>query len=136
MLKPIRYVYYRILLWKLSDRRENTPVLVAGLATSLLLTLNVMLTFMFINELSGRPPLPPLRFGLVAYLAGAIAFAAAAGAMNVAWVANGGFDKLQQEFRAAAPARESVRTVLFWSYIVLSVAAPLVFAILWRPFHI
>jgi hypothetical protein len=135
ILKPIRYVFYRILVWKLRDVREDTPVLVAGLGTSLLLFLNGILAFMVINDLSGRALLPELHRGLVEYLTAAILFLTAAGVMGSAWFVNRNFDPLQQEFGVTTPTREHVRTVLFWSYIVLSAVAPLVYAILWHALH-
>jgi hypothetical protein len=135
ILKPIRYVFYRILAWKLSDRRESTPLLVAGFATSLLLAFNGMLAFMVVNQLSGRPLLSKLHREPVEYVITALLFLTAAGVMNFVWVANGSFVKLQEEFRPSTPTRETVRTVLFWSHILLSVVTPLVYAILWHSLH-
>ena len=132
ILKPIRYVFYRILAWKLRDRSENTPVLVAAIATSLLLFVNGLLALMVINDLSGRPLLPELHRGLVEYVTAAILLLTAAGVMNSVWVAKGNFERLQQEFRVTTRRREDVRTILFWSYIVLSPMTPLVYAILWH----
>ena len=119
-------------MWKLHDRSEATPVLVAAGVTSFLLFANGMLAFMLINDLSGRPLLPRMHRGLVEYVTGAILYLTAAGVMNSAWVANGNFDRLQREFRVTTPARENVRTVLFWSNIVLSAVTPLLCAILWH----
>jgi hypothetical protein len=135
ILKPIRYVFYRILMWKLHDRTEQMPVLATAGVTTLLLFSNAILALMTFNDLSGRPPLPEVHRGLVEYVTGAILALAVAGVMNSAWVADGKFDQLQREFRVTTRTRENVRTVLFWGYIVFSAVTPFIYAILWPALH-
>ena len=131
VLKPVRYVFYRILSWKMHDSRETAPVLVAAIATTLLLLLNAMLIFMTINAALDREILPAAKrsslFGPVAIILIASYFA-----MNSAWVANGRWNRLEAEFKASG---RMLRT-LFWCYIVLSIGAPFVFAVIWRSWHV
>jgi hypothetical protein len=131
LFKPIRYVFYRILTWKLNDPRESTPVLVATLGTSLLLFTNALLILMLYDDYSGREFLPslhrtPRTYGVVAVLLASLAWP-----MYSAWVAKGNFAKLQREFETGARSRSSSRTIMFWSYIVLTVAVPLIYAIVY-----
>jgi hypothetical protein len=88
ILKPLRYVFYRILTWKIRDPRESTPVLVAGIATSVLLAFNCMLVAMVANALRGRPLLPHDKLSNGDYVAVGLAPIAMTGLMNVAWFAN------------------------------------------------
>jgi hypothetical protein len=136
LLKPIRYVFYRILAWKLRDSRESTPVLVAGLATTLLIVLNCTLVMMCAYGLRGGGPLLPTgHFGPLHYLVAAAVFFASSSLMNSVWVANEKFAKVQHEFAGGTQRRQLVRTVLFWACVVASPVLPLVFAILWHAAH-
>jgi hypothetical protein len=134
-LKPIRYVFYRILMWKLSDARESTPIFVACMATSLLLFCNVLAAFMVANVLGGRDVLPKQRLGNVAYGVVAILLLVSSWLMNSAWVADGRFAKLEKEFMSGTERRERVRIVLFWAYVILSLALPIALAIAWHAMN-
>jgi hypothetical protein len=132
LLKPLRYVFYRILEWKLRDRREATPVLVAALATVLLLFLNVITATMLVNGFRGRlllPNFPGGRIGLSGVLL--IAFYLGYNMMRLAWVENGRYDQLEREFQSTDTRIGTFRTALFWSYLVLSVLVPFLLSIFW-----
>ncbi len=133
LLRPLRYVFFRILSWKLRDPRESTPVVVASLSTIILLFFNLMAFTMLVNGFTGHPLLPPLRGGRGAQSA-LLAFCCIVGysAMRTAWVQNGGYFLLQREFHPGDSRLERRRTVLFWSYIALSVALPFLLSICWR----
>jgi len=132
ILKPLRYVFYRILTWKMRDPRETTPVLVAGIGTSVLLFFNCMLAVMVVNALRGRPLLPQGRIGNGVYLAVALALIVTTGLMNAAWIDKGNFARLSKEFSSQQTEHRRVRTLLFWAYVVLSGATPIVLAIAWH----
>jgi hypothetical protein len=112
------------------DTHESTPVLVAGIATTVLLIFNLMLAVMVANSLRGLRPLPEARMGNVQYLTVVALLIVSVGLMSSAWVANGNFTKLQMEFAKGTPHREAVRNILFWTYIILSAATPFAFAII------
>ena len=135
LLKPIRYVFYRILASKLKDSMESTPVLVACTSTSVLLEFNVLLIFMLGNCVWHGKPFPQgYNSNLVSALI-VLSFLALNRMMTLAWVDNGKFDNLQREFAGGDPHRKFVRNILFWTYVVFSAAAPLVLAILWHKWH-
>ncbi len=70
LFKPVRYVFYRILTWKLRDPRESTPVVAASLVTVLLLWVNLLCATMITNAVRGRLLLadfPGGRVGLSAF---------------------------------------------------------------------
>jgi hypothetical protein len=54
IIKPFRYVFYRILTWKLRDPRAASPAMVAGGATALLLFFNGVLVLMLTRGLRGN----------------------------------------------------------------------------------
>ena len=135
ILKPLRYVFYRILSWKLRDPRETTPVLVAGMATALLLFFNFLFAFMVANILMGHRVLPTQRLGNVEYVALGALFLMVVSMFNSAWVADGKFAELEKEFANGTPAQETVRTVLLWVYVISSAAMPVALAILWHATH-
>jgi hypothetical protein len=60
LLKPIRYVYYRVLIYKMRDTREVIPVMIAGYTTTLLLVFNCMLVVMTVmaSRVRAGPLLP------------------------------------------------------------------------------
>jgi hypothetical protein len=98
VFKPWRYVYFRILMWKLRDPRETTPVLVAGMATSVLLYLNGMLVLMVSNALRGRRLLPAEHLGNIGYAEFALALIATTALINLSWASDGKLARLSDEF--------------------------------------
>ena len=135
LLKPIRYVFYRILASKLRDSTESTPVLVAGTATSVLLGFNVLLIYMLVNCVWHGKPFPKGYNSNLVYALIVLSFLALNRMMTLAWVDNGKFDDLQREFAGGDPHRKFVRSFLFWTYVVFSGAAPMVLAILWHKWN-
>jgi hypothetical protein len=135
LLKPIRYVFFRILTWKLKDYRESTPVLVASMATSVLLFFNVLLVAVLASVYQGRSIMPELHRTIGLYLEVGAFFLLISWLMSSAWVANGNLAKLQREFEAGGHASASIRNFMFWSYVVFSVAAPLIISIGWGLAH-
>jgi hypothetical protein len=129
-LKPLRYVFYRILTSKLRDPSETTPVLVACIATSLLLFFNLMLADMIINAWRGVHLLAT-RSGF-AYVLVAVMLAVAVRLMYAAWVDDGKLAILSEEFSRDPAERNFTLDLLFWGYIVFSPISPIVFAILWH----
>jgi hypothetical protein len=128
-LKPVRYVFYRILSWKLKHGHDSNPVLGATLTMSGLLILNAMLVGEVVLTRSGRE-WPAVHRSLPLYFGAAGALLLMHMIMYYAWVAKGRFGALQAEFDAPGPRRQTVRSISFWSYVVLSVATPIVFAII------
>jgi hypothetical protein len=135
LLKPIRYVFYRTLASKLRDATEITPVLVACTSTSLFLGLNVLLVYMLVNCVWQGEPFPQGYNSNLLYPLIVASFLALNRMMTFAWVVDGKFDNLRREFAGGDPHRKSVRSILFWTYVVFSGAAPIVLAILWHKRH-
>jgi hypothetical protein len=128
-LKPRRYVFYRILKSKLRDPRETTPVLVACIATSLLLFLNLMLAVMVINVWRGVDLLPKMQRSYSEYVLVALMLGVAVLLMYTAWVDDGKLAILSKEFSRDPADHNSKLDLLFWGYIVFSA---IVFAIFWH----
>ena len=132
--KPIRYVFYRILSWKLRDAGENAPMLVAGMCTALLLWFNAMSLMMLGNALLHResllPRLPGTRFEQ--YAVAALLLFAFARVESKLWVENGKLEKLVAEFECMNKGAAAVRNVSFWGYVVVSILLPIVLAVYWR----
>ncbi len=124
VLKPIRYVFYRILTWKLRDARESTPVFVAELLTSMLLLINGLFVFMAVNAFHGRALLPLFKRSSM-YAPVTLFFGASCLLMNWLWVENGRWQSIQTEFQK----QNRLPHILFWCYLVVSVAAPIALAI-------
>jgi hypothetical protein len=134
--KPLRYVFYRILTWKLRDPRETLPVATAAVILLVLLDANFLAPYLLLSHLAGRSTTwlsdwPGIGRGGAYVLAGVITLGFAR-LVTYVWVDNGRFDQLVQEFQSSSAARLRVRTILFWSYIVLSVAFPIAVAIFLR----
>ena len=132
ILKPLRYVFFRVLAWKLRSPREPTPVLAASLVTCVLLFLNVLGLTMAINIVLGRHPvLPSFPGGRAALGALFLGCALVAhNAMSAAWAEGEGYAQLLKEFERD-PRRDRIRTALFWIYVVAPIGLPLLLAILW-----
>lgn len=132
LLRPLSYVFYRILAWKLRDPRESTPILIACLSTILLLFLNLLVVTMLVNGFRGHqllPPFPGGRVGLSTALL--LSFAVGYSAMRAGWVENGRYSQLDKEFQSSDARVERRRTALFWTYITLSIALPFILSIFW-----
>jgi hypothetical protein len=134
--KPIRYVFYRILTWKLRDSREALPVATAAGILLVLLDANLLAPYLLVSHLTGRSTRwlsewPGIGRGGAYVLAGVMTFGFAR-LLAYLWVDAGRFDQLVKEFQSSSAARLRVRTILFWSYIVLSVAFPIAVAIFLR----
>ena len=129
LLKPIRYLFYRLLTYKLRDARETTPVLVACLATTGLLLFNLMSATMVVSYLAGRQDLLPALGRWTLYAAIAVAAWLGYVAMRAAWVDNGNYARLVSEFQTRSQVRETLRAALFWSYLLLTIALPISLAI-------
>lgn len=132
LLTPLRYVFYRILAWKLREQRESLPVLVAVGITVILLFYNLLAIVMIVNRLRGKsliPDLPGGRIGLGISLVLSLAIAYLA--MRSAWVENRGRVELEK-FLARGTRGDPVRSLLFWTYIVVTMVAPFLLSILWR----
>src|SRR5258708_39681606 len=52
--KPLRYVFYRILTWKLRDSREALPVATAAFSLLVLLDANLLAPYLLLSHLTGR----------------------------------------------------------------------------------
>lgn len=131
---PLKYVFYRILAWKLRDPREPNPTLVAVLATVVLLFFNAGAGTMLINGFRGQPLLPDFpggRIGLSVVVL--LAFALGYNVMTSAWVDKGRFHQLEREFQSVDPWTAKVRNLLFWIYVVVSVLLPFGLSIFWHP---
>ena len=134
LLNPLKYVFYRILAWKLRDPRESTPVLVAALATVLLLLFNAVTATMLVNgfrEQALLPDFPGGRFGLSAVVL--LFFVIGYNLMKSAWVENGRYHQLEREFQAIDQRTDRVRNALFWTYLVVSILLPFLLSIFWHP---
>ncbi len=134
--KPLRYVFYRILTWKLRDSREALPVATAAFSLLVLLDANLLAPYLLLSHLTGRSTArlsnwPGIGRGGAYVLAGVITLGFAR-LVTYVWVDNGRFDQLVMEFQSSSAARLPVRTFLFWSYIALSVAFPIAVTIFLR----
>jgi hypothetical protein len=131
---PIRYVFYRILSWRLRDAHETTPVLVAALLTALVLYLNALFLLMVIRAIMHSELLPALPQNTVPlYAAGLVALVAWISLASGLWVNNGGYQALEHEFGASAGRPKGNHgTVLFWIYIAGSIIAPILMAFVWQ----
>jgi hypothetical protein len=132
LLKPLRYVFFRVLVWKLRNPREPTPILVASLVTFLLLFFNVVGLTMIINIVMGRRPVLPAFPGgrpamAVVFLGCAML---AYHTMSSAWAQGSGYANLVKEFEPD-PRQDRIRAALFWGYVVVSVALPPLLGVLW-----
>jgi hypothetical protein len=135
MFRPLRYVFFRILEWKLHDTQENTPLLVASLGTFVLLCSNAILVTMLVNGFMGRPLIPRVSMERnVSYVLLAAAAIIFTRLTSKAWVENGRYQQLLREFAKTTDHHERVRTVLFWSYVLSSIVVPIALSIFW-PRH-
>jgi hypothetical protein len=131
--KPVRYLFYRVLSWKLHDEHDLTPALTASLSTLLFLSINVMTVAMLWNWWLGREPLPTLPANRVALCLVVIASGAVVHrVLKRLWVDNGRYNKLVQEFETSDDTRRRVNSVILWSYIIGTAITPICVAILWR----
>ena len=134
--KPLRYVFYRILTWKLRDSREALPVATAAVILLVLLDANFLAPYLLLSHLTGHSTswlsewLGIGRGG--AYVVAGVITLAFARLITYLWVDNGRLDQLVKEFQSNSTARLRVRTILFWSYIVISGAFPISVAIFLR----
>ena len=133
--KPLRYVFYRILKSKLRGPRETTPVLVACIATSVLLFFNLMLAVMVINMRRGLDLLPKMHRSNLEYVLVALMLGVAVRLMYTAWVGDGKLAILSKEFSRDPADRNSKIDLLFWGYVAFSAISPFVFAIFWHSRH-
>ena len=134
LARPIRYIYYRILVWKLHDATESTPVLAAGVVVTAVLSLNLLLIVEIVSIVC-ELPFPVIQRDLQSYLLLGLAVLAVVGLMHSAWVSGGKFAELEKEFGSATRRRETVRSVLFWGYLTLSAVSPFALAIAWHAVH-
>jgi hypothetical protein len=118
--KPIRYVFYRVLKWKLTiSPADPTPVFTAVGVITLLLIFNLAAIQVVVNHLTG-------------YMVIAAAFAAMYYLTNKFWVANGHWPELCGEFEQLEKTHGVLASFFFWFYVTLSVASPIVLVLLWR----
>jgi hypothetical protein len=104
--------------------------LVASLATTTLLLFDLMSAIMIVNHVAGRPYLlPPFDYWT---LYAAVAAAELFGYLRIrsAWVDNGNYTLLTTEFQSRGPNGDAMRTTLFWSYVSLTIVAPIALAAL------
>ena len=134
LVRPIRYVYYRILVWKLHDPTESMPFLAAGSLVVMLLAVNSLLIVEIVVIVYGFG-FPVIERDLRNYVFLGVVGLAAVGLMHSAWASGGRFAELEKEFGSATRRREIARSVLFWGYITLSAVAPLALAIVWHAVH-
>jgi hypothetical protein len=137
--KPIRYVFYRIFTWKLKDPQEALPALTAGVVTFVLLYANLFASYFLFSHLSGQSTTwlidyPGIGRGR-AYLAVGLVSLGFGRLITYLWIDNGRFAQLQTEFEPASVTRQRVRTVLFWSFIILSVVFPIAVVVYLRDRH-
>ena len=128
MLKPLRYVFYRTLSWRRKHGRDRAAILEASISVSFLLFLNALLVGEIFITRSGRA-WPIIHRDFPTYLGASGAFFLMYVAMYFAWVANGKVGNLQREFDAPSPGRQKARSLLFWSYVILSAITPIAFAV-------
>jgi hypothetical protein len=132
VLKPLRYVFFRVLMSKLRDPSEPLPILVASTVTLVLLLFNVMGLTMIINIVMGHrdllPAFPGGRPAMAVVFVGCALLAYHT--MRSAWAQGTGYANLVKEF-APDPHQDGIRTALFWSYVVVSGALPVLLAVFW-----
>jgi hypothetical protein len=137
--KPIRYVFYRIVTWKLKDPQEVLPALTAGVVTFVLLYANLFAPYFLFSHLNGQSTTwlidyPGIGRGRAYVVVGLMSLGFGR-LITYLWIDNGRFAQLQTEFESASVTRQRVRTFLFWSYIILSVAFPIAVAVYLRGRH-
>jgi hypothetical protein len=112
------------------------PAAAAACILLVLLDANLLAPYLLVSHLAGLSTRwlsewPGIGRGGAYAIAGVIAFGFAR-LITYLWVENGRFDQLVQEFQSSSAARLRIRTILFWSYIVFSVAFPIAVAIFLR----
>jgi hypothetical protein len=134
--KPIRYAFYRIFTWRLKDPRETLPALTAGVVTWILLYANFFAPYFLFSRLNGLSPTWLTNYPGIgrggAYIVACILSLALGRLIAYIWVDNGRFAQLQTEFESASYTHQRVRTILFWSYIIVSIAFPIAVVIFMR----
>jgi hypothetical protein len=129
--KPIRYVFYRVLKWKLTiTPADPTPMFTAVGIVTLLLIFNLAAIQVVINHLTSRS-----LFGRPTetdYILIVAAFAAMYYLTNKFWVANGYWSELCGEFEQLEKSHGVLALLFFWFYVSLSIASPIVLVLLWR----
>jgi hypothetical protein len=129
--KPLRYVFYRILSWKLKDVSEALPVLASAGILFVLLGANLVGAYFLVVNLTNRPGAwltTMLENGSRGpdYVVTALAAFAFTRLVTYAWVDNGRLEKLIREFQSAPADQERRRTILFWGYVLFSIAFPII----------
>ena len=138
LLKPLRYVLFRILRWKLKDSREATPFFAAGIIVALLVTLNAFVIVSVTQDIFGMTiiSLTTLR-ALQALFPGSYLIAgllmAALGTLIVnQWVPGHDMTALEDEFPQREARVERRWTIGFWAYVLGSTVGLIPLALIAR----
>jgi hypothetical protein len=132
-MKPLEYLFYRALSWKLRNPGERFPFFASVGMVAVLLSLNV-LTLIVANDAVGREhslPLPlttPADRGWV----GAAVWGGLYVLLRSVWIHNGRYRAILDQFANESTSMRMRRTVYMWSYIVISVCAPFAMVIAHR----
>ncbi len=129
-MRPLRYIFRRVLLHRMSVPTERDPALAALTATTMLVGVNLACIGLFV---AARANIPTASWGLMPKLAWIIALVLVVGGVqHRMWVADGRYLIVARDDPAEAPATRRFRSILIWTYVVLSVIAIPLLAILAR----
>ena len=130
MTKPFRYIFYRIVAYRLSRPRVGSAVLSGSGTITVLLVLNLMTLRIVYGYVTGRP-----GFGeptAVDYVLAVSVLWITWSLASRFWVDNGHWGELVHEFGSEEPGRRRRNLVVIWCYVLVSWLAPFVLAVLLR----
>jgi hypothetical protein len=107
----------------MESRKVTLPLFRALLATALVAYLNVAWLVFVAIVLTGAPLHRLAISRIEAFPLLAAFFLAFYKIADAAWISNGKLQALREEFDGASPSQRRLRSVMFWTYAVFSIAA-------------
>jgi hypothetical protein len=120
-MHPFRYIFRRVLVYRMSMPRETDPALRALIATTVLVMIPLICAVALIMDLEGLSDrmgngLGALLVWLVP-LIGAVMFV-----QYRLWVADGRWVKIAAQEPDESPAQRRFRSILIWCYVAVTAA--------------
>lgn len=130
-MKPLEYVFYRALSWKLRDKDERFPLFASVAMVAMLLSVNVLTLILAAEKVDvthSLLPTTPANRGLlgIAVLGGLY------GLLRHLWIRDERYRIILDRFSGESGLMRMRRTVCMWSYVVISVCAPFAISIAHR----
>lgn len=130
-MKPIEYVFYRALSWKLHDEDERFPFFAAVAMVAMLRSVNALSLTLVVEKIDithGLLPMKPTARGLLGMaLAGGLY-----GLLRYLWIRDERYRVILNRFAGESRSMRMRHTVFMWTYIVISVCAPFAIVIAHR----